>query len=723
MSLNLSSNVLKSNVYLNEIEILRNDTKIQQTQTNLNTSSLLKLNTNLNDSFNINYKAIGTKHFNDDVVCYLDFSDNEDLGKDISGGELHGVNINGVVHSEFNTHSAYFDKVPHTSVYRTYPNQRYIDMSKHIAKVQSPEFSISFVIAPKASNTVGSVFSFTDNRSIERLSYFSIDIDASRIRLYYIVDGVYIIHYLSPVLPLVNGLYYVTLTSDSSGHEIYVNDILINNGYAIGTNTDNCDLMAFDPLIDSFTIGALRQGSGYIDSGLGYKYPFDGYLCDFMIHNRVLTRNEISMYANGVVGYDVILLGGQSNMTGQAVVIPGIDDDYSEHNNRVIQYKTRYNVDLGDPTKYSSLGTNGYNTNVYELAAGQLDYPELNYDNKVGPWRTFMNDYITKSKIPFRKKVIFVPIAMYGNNFANNWLPTKNSHQIALMAVNQVFDETLNPAQSCLITCMLFNLGEGDIVSLNTNYKNDFITMYSNFVNYMVGFNDQVPVILTEISGEYETYVGAGDENMQSLVNIAIKELVNDDDIFNIALTGGLNYMSDRKHIDIEGQRLLGTRMYDSFAEIAYNKATSLNNNVDNMTLKCNLKLEPKSEILEWENLNLNCFAEKIIIFTGTGAYVGNIILKFVKLGPIVFVSMVESLTFAAAQNDKIYTTINIPDDLLPVDDYKYIIPGIDATRSAHVAHFLSDGTFIMILNIASEDTSSTIYEIDKFNCMYYTNN
>ena len=392
MTLNLSSSNRASNYYLTEIDKVKSSNDATQTQLNLTSTTLNSLKTEMNDSFQVNYKPIGTKHFNDDVILYLDFSDDNDIAKDISGSGLHGKNINGVTHSDFNTHSALFDRISHHSIYKAYENQRCIDMTEHISEVLIPEYSLSFAVAPYSNNTIGCVCSFTDNRSPNEDSHLLIYIDKERIRIFYVIDGLYVLRVTTPVMTLINGLYYITLTSSSSGHNIYANGTLVSGDYQAGDTSTPIDLSVYDSSTDSFTIGALRQGKGYSIEGTGYKYPFSGKICDFMIHNRVLTQHEITMYASGVVGYDVILLGGASNMTGQAVVVPGIDDDYSEHNNRVIQYKTRYNVDLGDPTKYSSLGTNGFETNIFETASGQLDYPELNYDNKIGPWRTFMND-------------------------------------------------------------------------------------------------------------------------------------------------------------------------------------------------------------------------------------------------------------------------------------------------------------------------------------------
>ena len=64
------------------------------------------------------------------------------------------------------------------------------------------------------------------------------------------------------------------------------------------------------------------------------------------------------------------------------------------------------------------------------------------------------------------------------------------------------------------------------------------------------------------------------------------------------------------------------------------------------------------------ENLGLDCFASKELSLPCTGALVDSIDLKFVKLGPIIFVSMVNGFTFTATGN----STIVIAADAVPID-------------------------------------------------------
>ena len=185
------------------------------------------------------------------------------------------------------------------------------------------------------------------------------------------------------------------------------------------------------------------------------------------------------MLSSGVIGYDVILLVGQSNMTGEADIEAGIDDDYSLHGNRVYQYETKTNIDI-ETSPYNYNAT----TNVISTAVGPLQHPQpaslgAYVPTKMGPWKTFIDDYIRYSEIPFRKNILMVPLAAGGSSFQVRWNPGLRNYEIALKAMDQVMNESLNPSKSYKVTAMLFNMGEADISLLNNDFKTDFITTYT----------------------------------------------------------------------------------------------------------------------------------------------------------------------------------------------------------------------------------------------------
>jgi hypothetical protein len=248
----------------------------------------------------------------------------------------------------------------------------------------------------------------------------------------------------------------------------------------------------------------------------------------------------------------------------------------SLHGNRVYQYETKTNIDVETaPYNYNTT------TNVMSIATGPLDHPQpANLgpipSTRMGPWKTFIDDYIRYSEIPFRKNILMVPLAAGGSSFQVRWNPGLRNYEIALKAMDQVMNESINPTKSYKVTAMLFNMGEADISLLNNDFKTDFITTYNSFVSNLNGFNVDVPVVLTQISGEYEhirlidTPMGIN-VSMQQEINARLVELANEYDKFQLAWTEGLTDKVDKIHIDIEGQRALGHRMFDKYMSVLCN--------------------------------------------------------------------------------------------------------------------------------------------------------
>lgn len=680
MTLNLER---KNNYYLTEIDKTQDDLNITKQIVN-NTTNDLNITTNdlnitkeivnnttndLDKNFKFNYNTNSSSHFNDDVIFYLDFSDETNIGKDVSGFNRHGKNINRVPHSTNETHSAFFDIIPHASTAHPYSNVRCIDMSSHLTEILNPTYTLSFTICP-LSNT-RNIFGFTDNASADIDSYFSTSILSNGIfRVIYKYQNVLTLDARFTISNY-NTFTHIVIMASSTGHLFYVNGLPATNlTYTIGDTTHPLDITVFNSTTDSFIIGALQASKTYNFNTVGYRHPFNGYIGSFMLHNRLLTELEIDMFSKNIYGYDVVILTGQSNMAGNGVGEINIDDDYTLQDDRCKQFNTRYAVTLEAP----------HSTIIplvpFEDAIGRLAFPEVNDDTKRGPWKTFADDYIRYSGMPYKKQLLLVPTAMSGSSFIHHWLPTKPGFGITVSAVNQIMDPQLHPSQSIKITALLFNLGESDIVLYNVNYKTHFYEMYNGFLSQMNGFNSQIPVVLTQISGEYEPYINGSftpNIQMKSFINEKLFELATENEMFDIVLTGGLNYIADFKHIDITGQRILGSEMFDKYMTLSkqINKKPKYlyNNNVSNINILSDIKLKPKNELELWQNLSLSCYAEKRVTLNCVGAYTGLITLKFVKLGKLCIMSLETDLIFTATNALIVSISSGLTEDLVPQND------------------------------------------------------
>jgi hypothetical protein len=319
-----------------------------------------------------------------------------------------------------------------------------------------------------------------------------------------------------------------------------------------------------------------------------------------------------------------------------------------------------------------------------------------------------------------------VPLGGGGTSFLNKWKPGLDNYEIAIKAMEQVWDTALNPADSYKVTAMLFNMGEADISLQNMNFKADFMTTYNSFLTNLEGFNNNVPVCLTQISGEYENIrYNDGDTidvSMQQVVNQALIELADENDKFMLTKTQGLTYKTDKIHTDMPGYRKLGERYYDTYCKILGipNKKPTLNldNNVKDVVMHGDLLLKPKNELDQWSNLKLDCFASKEYTILASGALTDTVTLKFVKLGPIVIVSM-DTLLFTADADGAIDVPVgSIPENLVTNTSHKY-------TCDSHSINFLTNGDF----TITNNDTvagnmfeNGTLYTLQAFFCIYTTN-
>jgi hypothetical protein len=163
-------------------------------------------------------------------------------------------------------------------------------------------------------------------------------------------------------------------------------------------------------------------------------------------------------------------------------------------------------------------------------------------------------------------------------------------------------------------------------------------------------------------------------------------------------------------------------RMFDKymsvFGKVNKKPAYGVDTNIKDVVMQADLLLKPKNELDTWKNLKLDCFATKELTIVCTGALTDTITLKFVKLGPIVIVSM-DTLLFTADANGEIDVAVgSIPEELATNMTHKY-------TCNTHNITFLTDGDFVISNNDSAAGdtyTSGTVYSLQAFFCMYTTN-
>jgi hypothetical protein len=181
--------------------------------------------------------------------------------------------------------------------------------------------------------------------------------------------------------------------------------------------------------------------------------------------------------------------------------------------------------------------------------------PFLNIDrDTVGLWKTFADDLITYTTLPFRKRVLLLPIAYGGTGFSDSFWnePT----QIGVGTVISGSELFLNPNSTNtnalnVLSGFLWNQGENDINGRNINYKANFLNMLNTYQLRITGFNKLTTPIVAE-----------------DFINRQFRALKNEyTNITAVKTLGLLSHRDDATHYDQTGQRKLGYMYYDSYCK------------------------------------------------------------------------------------------------------------------------------------------------------------
>src|SRR5690606_13752164 len=123
--------------------------------------------------------------------------------------------------------------------------------------------------------------------------------------------------------------------------------------------------------IDRFYVGCDMSNSEVTMFSSAYY----GYFSNLIICGSGVTETTAVQVHSGDLGYEVVILAGQSNMRGASFIRPGIDDDYSEVEGKVFQYK--------------------YTDSTVVPATNPLFHFESeSFTNRMGSWLEFAKHYV-----------------------------------------------------------------------------------------------------------------------------------------------------------------------------------------------------------------------------------------------------------------------------------------------------------------------------------------
>jgi hypothetical protein len=343
------------------------------------------------------------KPFNADCIMYLDFSDPLDIGRDCTGNNNHAIN-QGVEYKTdpVKTHTAYFDAKTTVLANEYGTNMSVLSLSDKIDIYKPRVYSFSFKLKLSTVEIISATkvivaygVNSGDVTTEDKLLLYVI---GNLFKIQYKVGGVILLKLETTFTPDVFN--HVVVTNGTTGHKIYINGVLITATYTTGSvNTD----MNVSPYTDLSVGGAVGELDGRPDVD-EYQYPFNGWLSDFSFWNRQLNATEALQLYNDNYGYCVYILAGQSNMVSRNEnIADAVDSDMTKQKSKVYTYNSHGKLSNSSPYVAT------YEEPFLNTSAN-LPFLNITRDT-VGLWKTFADDLITYTTLPFRKRVLLLPIA------------------------------------------------------------------------------------------------------------------------------------------------------------------------------------------------------------------------------------------------------------------------------------------------------------------------
>jgi hypothetical protein len=239
------------------------------------------------------------------------------------------------------------------------------------------------------------------------------------------------------------------------------------------------------------------------------------------------------------IGYDIIMIAGQSNAVGWEASID-------------------FNYDYTDPRILQFPNGGAYDQKII-LAANPLKHNTVdNRNDSVGFGLGFAKLYL--ETLPLNRKIIIVPCAYGGTGYSDSkWRVGDSYYNNAVAKVNAVISLNSNNR----IAAILWHQGEADCFTNMTgaNYQIYLDAMIAGFRNTITGASD-CPFILGGMVPEWSTGT-----------HLQIRSVHSDTPNRNYycAFTEGPSNANNGIHYTASGQRLMSTLMYSAYQQALIN--------------------------------------------------------------------------------------------------------------------------------------------------------
>lgn len=255
--------------------------------------------------------------------------------------------------------------------------------------------------------------------------------------------------------------------------------------------------------------------------------------------------NKIVGGSGGITGYDIFVIGGQSNAVGSGT--PRLSTDVFPA--KTYQYTQGGNIEAA--TEYLSFA--GMNGGVSSSHGVNFQY-------------TFVEKYIADSQLANGRAILLVPCAVPGTSFlSGRWAEGGDLHTAMLDRITAVRDLV---GDKGTFKAVLWHQGESDVADRNTvdNYK----AQLGKLIDNTREITGTIPFIMGEWQRDWLATQSNGDNMLAGLY--ALSKEKEDVHVVSSAMLAG-DDAAGNIHFSAEAQRTFGKRYYTTYKSTLAAKA------------------------------------------------------------------------------------------------------------------------------------------------------
>lgn len=278
------------------------------------------------------YFPLGTN-----CMAWYDFSDPNDLGRDVSGYDRNGTPLDGPVWSSSRNNSISFAGNTPGGTTAGGARVRRLDLSAHAALYRNmTAITVSGWVRTLAFNNVGGgVFNVQDRIPASDSDWFVGGINPNNLAVFCRVNGATAFIVRSLVTVNDGRWHHFAASAGPAGNYLIVDGVTATT-YNAGNAADTRGPWNIN--VTNVMIGGTQRNMPFVERGM------DVELADVTVWNSQLSAAEVEHLYADRYGSEVVTLMGDDNAVGQVFARAGIDDDLGLLRGRILQFGADTNM-------------------------------------------------------------------------------------------------------------------------------------------------------------------------------------------------------------------------------------------------------------------------------------------------------------------------------------------------------------------------------------------